>query len=181
MIRKTLASNFLPLLAALSLALGAWLMGMFGKGIRIRSQVYGGAEKSDFSWYLGLIIFIGAFVGLVTRQWLLNKQPMSREERDRWGEVRAKGKRRYVYDGVMEGSWGFLSIYLFLLISGPFLWPWGRVLFMLGFFAIIHFCSSFVEPVRRWELNEKAYKMLEPAPQHNKPMHPTASQRESHR
>ena len=174
MVRKMLASNFTPLTAALLLALGAWLMGIFGQGILIRSRVYGGAGRSDLSWYLGLVIFVGAFGVLVSRQWALNKQPMGQEEGGRWGEVRAKGRRRYLYEGAIERLWGFLGVYLALLFFGPLLWSWGEVLFRLGFFAVIHLCISFVEPIRRWEMNERAYKMSEPRPRHNNGMQPTA-------
>ena len=175
MTRKDTVNSYLPLIALVLFVFGEWLMGMFGKGISIGSQVYGGHEKSDSSWYLGLSIFISALVGLFIFQRVRNKQPMDTGEMVRWEIVRATGKRRYIYEHLIKGVYEFLYMGLLTIIFGLFIGPLSNVPLLLGTYAVLFLSNSIVMAIRQWDLNERAYRaLLESAPQHNNSFNPTA-------
>jgi len=119
------------------------------------------ASSSGSTLLIGLLLSLGAVVGLVVLARRENSLPLDRDERAAWEIIRAKGKRHFVLRAVMKGFILGLIFLVYHLIHSrwtgePFTATDGFLLIIL--FIILYIGSSYWAAIRAWSLNEERYK-----------------------
>jgi hypothetical protein len=119
------------------------------------------ANSHGITFLIGLLLILGAAVGVIVLARRGNSLPLKDDDRAAWEIVRAKGKRFFILRALRQGFFlGLLFLGYELIRSHwkgePFTATDGFLL--LALFFILYICSAYLAAIKKWSLYEERYK-----------------------